>query len=102
MNFGAEAVFSFNGTGVSIFGGRKSGYGAFGVLLDGVPYQGSATTQGNDEAAVLLFSKNDLENTNHTVKVIANGPKPFDIDKVSTFRQRHAHLCDDNIDCVDN
>ncbi|KAF9499106.1 hypothetical protein BDN71DRAFT_1428426 [Pleurotus eryngii] len=83
LNFGAEAVFSFNGTGVSIFGGRKSGYGAFGVLLDGVPYEGSASTQGNDEAAVLLFSKNDLENTNHTVKVIANGPKPFDIDKIA-------------------
>ncbi|KAJ8691879.1 hypothetical protein PTI98_011400 [Pleurotus ostreatus] len=83
LSFGAEAVFSFNGTGVSIFGGRKSGYGAFGVLLDGVPYEGSASTQGNDEAAVLLFSKNDLENTNHTVKVIANGPKPFDIDKIA-------------------
>ncbi|KAF4590614.1 hypothetical protein EYR40_009209 [Pleurotus pulmonarius] len=83
LNFGAEAVFSFNGTGVSIFGGRKSEYGAFGVLLDGVPYEGNSSTQGNDEAAVLLFSKNDLENTNHTVKVIANGPKPFDIDKIA-------------------
>ncbi|KAJ8468643.1 hypothetical protein ONZ45_g17176 [Pleurotus djamor] len=80
---GAQAHFSFNGTGFAVYGGRKKQYAPFELKLDGRSFTCDASTSDDPQAAVRLCSKYNLTNTNHTATLISSTRAPFDIDKIS-------------------
>ncbi|KAF8197847.1 hypothetical protein BJ912DRAFT_1076102 [Pholiota molesta] len=77
---GAIATIAFNGTGLSIFGGRRPNYGTYSITVDG-----QVITSGSSQANVasgnqLLGSASGLVYGSHTVVLTNTGGVPIDID----------------------
>ncbi|KAJ3781168.1 hypothetical protein GGU10DRAFT_278067 [Lentinula aff. detonsa] len=65
---GGTASFTFNGTGVELFGSKRGNHGLYQVTIDGTIFpaaSGEATDPGIFQTS--LFSKTDLEQGLHTV-----------------------------------
>ncbi|KAH7332693.1 hypothetical protein B0J17DRAFT_678447 [Rhizoctonia solani] len=79
---GSTASFKFNGTAISIYGGKRIAYGEYTVTVDsGIPerFDGYGEPLGDSRVLPkqLLFTRNDLEDALHS-----NGRKEIDIDYV--------------------
>jgi hypothetical protein len=87
---GASATFRFNGTGVWIYGGKRSNHGPYNVTLDGNTLTGDGHS-ATDQFQVPLFSAINLDFGMHEV-IIANAPDAasdqvyLDVDFVSLLR----------------
>lgn len=72
---GASASLQFYGTGISVYGLKSSGKGKANIYIDNVLVGQADCYAPSEEWSVLLFSKNDLSNDNHTIKVEVSGQK---------------------------
>ncbi|KIY68973.1 hypothetical protein CYLTODRAFT_350427 [Cylindrobasidium torrendii FP15055 ss-10] len=77
----ATATFEFNGTGVSVLGGKRNFRGDFTVNLDGESTNHDAYA-AEDEIQTELFGASGLEQGHHTLTVIVTG-QSLDIDAIS-------------------
>ncbi|TFK68685.1 hypothetical protein BDN72DRAFT_797444 [Pluteus cervinus] len=83
----ATAAFTFNGTGVSFFGGRRPGYGTYTFLVDGEVVSvgdASSTTPTTREA---LASVSNLPFGSHTATLKTNGGGTIDLDWIEIATQ---------------
>ncbi|KAJ3857642.1 hypothetical protein EV368DRAFT_29846 [Lentinula lateritia] len=65
---GGTASFTFNGTGIELFGSKRGNHGLYQVSIDGTTFpaaSGEATDPGIFQTS--LFSKTDLEQALHSV-----------------------------------
>lgn len=77
--------FSFNGTGVIVYGAKRPYYGQYSVTLDDVTYTGEASFSDPAQFQVPLFSKVSLPQGVHIVTLTntdPSGEKAVDIDFV--------------------
>ena len=77
----ASATFEFDGTGVTVLGGKRNFRGGYTVRLDGEEQETSDAFSVEGEYRAVLFSAHDLEQTRHRV-VIRNAGMSLDIDCV--------------------
>ncbi|GLB37654.1 hypothetical protein LshimejAT787_0407050 [Lyophyllum shimeji] len=77
---GATATMQFNGTGISIFGGRRSNYGTFTISVDGQTITTGDASSAQDSANQLLGSASGLVDGPHTAVFTNTGGAPIDID----------------------
>lgn len=80
---GESASFSFNGTGVQIFGAKRANHGPYHVDLDGsstAGLNGSVPDPGLFQTS--LFSAAGLQQGLHRVTITNDGPTYLDIDFV--------------------
>jgi len=78
---GASVTITFNGTGISFFGGNRPDYGAFTITIDGnVVSTGRASSPGV-QVNQLLGSASGLKNGPHTAVLTNTGPA-LDIDHI--------------------
>lgn len=87
--FGASASLSFNGTGVWIYGAKRSNHGPYNVTLDGTTYFDNGYYDGQVFQQI-LFSAVGLDGTTPHLVTIANSRvdaiRPYlDIDSVSAL-----------------
>ncbi|KAK0238248.1 hypothetical protein EDD85DRAFT_769619 [Armillaria nabsnona] len=68
-NAGASASFTFNGTGITILGTRRSTHGSYIVILDGKSKVLDATASDPIEYQANLFNVTGLQQKEHTVTV---------------------------------
>ncbi|KAF8315826.1 hypothetical protein DL93DRAFT_2166430 [Clavulina sp. PMI_390] len=69
----AQASFTFNGTGVFVYGAHRSDNGYYNVTLDAQPSQLFLGT-GNNTFQQLLYSATNLADTQHTLNIVNEGP----------------------------
>ncbi|KAH7868718.1 uncharacterized protein C8R40DRAFT_810335 [Lentinula edodes] len=81
-NANAFATFQFNGTSLSIYGGRRKAYGNFTVTLDDVNSTLSSYSPNVQDSPSLLFNA-QVQQGWHTVKISNDGTTGFDIDSIS-------------------
>ncbi|KAF8070671.1 hypothetical protein FPV67DRAFT_1035931 [Lyophyllum atratum] len=84
---GATATINFNGTGISIFGGRRSNYGTFTISVDGQTITTGDAKSAQDTANQLLGSASSLIDGPHTAVLTNTGGVPIDIDWVNVQTQ---------------
>lgn len=80
---GASASFTFNGTGVQLFGSKRGNHGFYQVQVDGVAFpaiNGANVDPGSFQD--VLFSTDTLSQGEHELIVTNQGDKFFDIDFV--------------------
>ncbi|KAJ3783095.1 hypothetical protein GGU10DRAFT_405605 [Lentinula aff. detonsa] len=78
----AFATIQFNGSSISIYGGRRKTYGNFTVTLDGVNSTLSSFSPSVQDPPDLLFST-QMRQGWHTVKVSNDGTTGIDIDSIT-------------------
>ncbi|RDB16640.1 hypothetical protein Hypma_002369 [Hypsizygus marmoreus] len=81
---GGFASFTFNGTGVQIFGSKRDNHGLYQVRVDDTihePQNGSAPGSGEFQQA--LFSVSDLAQGRHVVTLTNQGSTFVDIDFIT-------------------
>ncbi|KIK67160.1 hypothetical protein GYMLUDRAFT_81752 [Collybiopsis luxurians FD-317 M1] len=78
---GAAANISFNGTGITIFGGHRQNYGTYQISVDG---QNVATesSAGQDAFQQVLGTASGLNDGPHTAVLTSSSSSPIDIDYV--------------------
>ncbi|KAJ3852152.1 hypothetical protein EV368DRAFT_65159 [Lentinula lateritia] len=81
-NANAFATFQFNGTSLSIYGGRRKAYGNFTVTLDDINSTLSSYSPNVQDSPSLLFNA-QVQQGWHTVKISNDGTTGFDIDSIS-------------------
>ncbi|KAJ3930124.1 MAG: hypothetical protein NXY57DRAFT_1088163 [Lentinula lateritia] len=81
-NVNAFATFQFNGTSLSIFGGKRKAYGNFTVTLDDVNFTLSSYSPNVQDSPSLLFNA-QVQQGWHKVKISNDGTTGFDIDSIS-------------------
>ncbi|KAJ4464171.1 hypothetical protein C8R41DRAFT_872197 [Lentinula lateritia] len=81
-NANAFATFQFNGTSLSIYGGRRKAYGNFTVTLDDVNSTLSSYSPNVQDSPSLLFDA-QVQQGWHEVKISNDGTTGFDIDSIS-------------------
>ncbi|KAJ7130853.1 hypothetical protein C8R43DRAFT_1025207 [Mycena crocata] len=79
---GATATINFNGTGISIFGGRRPSYGRYTMSIDGQTVVESTATIGEILVQQLLAAATGLPNGPHTAVLTCTGVG-MDIDWVN-------------------
>jgi hypothetical protein len=80
---GAKATFSFNGTGVYIYGTKRRDHGPYSVVVNGTTFHGDGRPAGDDESPAVLYSKSNLPYGLHTVVLTNEGSASFlDLDYV--------------------
>jgi len=79
---GATASFSFNGTGVWLYGGARSNYGSYSVQIDGKPISQGSAASSSDSVGKLLGGTAGLDMGPHTVVLTNGGGGPIDIDSL--------------------
>jgi len=80
---GGVASFTFNGTGVNIFGSKRANHGFYQIAMDGAglsPVSGQATP---DQFQVSLFNTSALPMGQHTVTLTNQGSSFVDIDFIT-------------------
>jgi hypothetical protein len=79
----SSANFSFNGTGVYLYGAKRSNHGAYAVSLDGQITSGNGSSPNAELFEQLLFSAVDLPYGTHEL-VLTNtaAPQYLDLDSV--------------------
>ncbi|EPQ51440.1 hypothetical protein GLOTRDRAFT_140897 [Gloeophyllum trabeum ATCC 11539] len=85
--YAASATFSFNGTGVTIFGAKRQNHGFFNITLDGTFISTNNGSSGAlDGIWGPLFSSGPLEDGWHTIVVVNSGSGTaqgyFDLDYI--------------------
>jgi hypothetical protein len=78
----ANAVITFNGTGITLIGAKRQNHGLYGVSLDGNSvgtFQGTTPDVAGD-FNFTLFSNTKLSQQQHTVTLRNLEPKFVDID----------------------
>lgn len=83
----ATATINFNGTGISIFGGLRSNYGTYSIMVDGQNVASGNASSQQDEFKQLLGSASGLANGPHTVVLTNTGTSPIDIDFIDIQSQ---------------
>ncbi|KAG7448643.1 uncharacterized protein BT62DRAFT_992657 [Guyanagaster necrorhizus] len=78
-NAGAQALFTFNGTGITILGARRSVRGSYTVDLDEISEVLNATAPDPGEYQAVLFNATGLQQAQHTITV-KNMDASVDID----------------------
>jgi len=84
---GASASFTFNGTGVQIFGAKRGNHGPYSVTIDSsapTALNGTAADPGEFQAS--LFSIANLQQGLHKVVIMNGGASYLDIDLVRLAR----------------
>ena len=89
---GQFASFSFNGTGVQIYGAKRFNHGPFHVNLDNSSNIGLNGTTSPDIFQTLLYSATGLQQGPHHVTITNDGTAYLDIDFVSFPSQSCALL----------
>lgn len=79
---GATATFSFVGSGITIFGGRRPNYGAYTVSIDGQNIQTGTSQTSQDLTRQPLASASGLTYGSHTLVLTNTGGAPVDIDSI--------------------
>ncbi|KAF8650453.1 hypothetical protein AX16_005255 [Volvariella volvacea WC 439] len=77
---GATATFTFNGTGVKLFGGRRPGYGTYTIFVDGQAVMNGDAESPSPATRQMLVSVSGLANGQHTVTLRCDGGGAVDID----------------------
>ncbi|KAJ7691259.1 hypothetical protein B0H17DRAFT_1063272 [Mycena rosella] len=83
---GATATINFNGTGISIYGGRRPEYGRYTMTVDGSVIVDSTATDTGIEVQQVLGSASGLTNGQHTAVLTCTGVG-MDIDWVNVDTQ---------------
>ena len=81
------AVLVYKGTAFSIFGGRRSNYGAYTVTVDGRIITSGTSQSDNPSVRQLLGTASELPYGLHTVVLTNTGGRPIDIDSVEFIGQ---------------
>ncbi|KAF9501918.1 hypothetical protein BDN71DRAFT_1438657 [Pleurotus eryngii] len=76
----ASATIQFNGTGISIFGGKRSNYGTFKLTVDGNTITEASAASSSSSTKQLLASASGLEDGPHTAVFTHAGGGAIDID----------------------
>ncbi|KAF8160606.1 hypothetical protein B0H34DRAFT_806139 [Crassisporium funariophilum] len=85
-NKGATVAFSFYGTGVQLFGAKRSTHGYYQITIDTLTYNqvnGQVPNDTNDVFQTQLFSTVALQNGYHTVKMASLGTANLDLDCIT-------------------
>lgn len=77
---GAAAHFSFNGTGVWLYGGLRPDYGFYTFLVDGVQVLQGDARAADPELGHILAGISGLPMGEHTVQLKNAGNGPIDLD----------------------
>ncbi len=72
---GADAEYTFNGTGVKLYTQKGSSAGKFDVYLDGVYQLTFDSYAASRQDQVLAFDQQGLTSGNHTIKMVVTGAK---------------------------
>jgi hypothetical protein len=99
VDSGASATFSFNGTGIWLFGAKRGNHGLYNITLDGstTTLSGFAADPGIFQTP--LFGQSHLKNTLHTITLTNAGANPnryldfLDLDYVCVFCTSYSILC---------
>ncbi|EAU91458.2 hypothetical protein CC1G_01947 [Coprinopsis cinerea okayama7 len=85
---GASAVIDFRGTGITLFGGRRPGYGRYTVTVDGqtIIANGNADS-AQDSTNQVLATVSGLALGNHRAVLTNLDESPIDIDSVTVVDQ---------------
>ena len=79
-------TLKFYGTKIEIYGSINKNHGTYSVNVDGVDYDDiNAKTTGATTHQNLLSTIDNLENKEHTLKVVNKGPKSIQIDFVKVW-----------------
>lgn len=78
---GATVTFAFNGTGIQLFGAKRSNHGAYQVTIDGNSFP-PGSGAGPDEFQTLLFTTTSLTPGLHKLVLTNQEDKFFDLDFV--------------------
>ncbi|THH05379.1 hypothetical protein EW145_g4839 [Phellinidium pouzarii] len=94
---GATATFAFNGTGVWLYGAKRSNHGLYSVALDGNKQNFSGNVPvGDDEFQVPLFSASGLTLGAHTLVLENEGTSPSEMFLDVDFIRWETQLGQDN------
>jgi hypothetical protein len=78
----STASFSFNGTGVYLYGAKRWNHGSYTVTVDGVIVQ-NASGVGDDIYQALLYGISDMEyGLHHIILTNTGAPSYVDLDYV--------------------
>ncbi|KAK0455441.1 uncharacterized protein EV420DRAFT_1272379 [Desarmillaria tabescens] len=81
---GASATFWFNGTGVSIYGAKRSNHGSYQVTLDGTSFPAESGYDSTGIFQTLLFSSITLDQGSHELILTNQGVEEYlDIDFIT-------------------
>lgn len=72
---GASATLNFYGTGIKLYGLKSAGKGLASIYIDNELIEQADCYAASEEWSALIFSKLDLSNGNHTIKVEVSGKK---------------------------
>ncbi|KAG6850950.1 hypothetical protein H0H93_005819 [Arthromyces matolae] len=87
---GASATISFNGTGISFFGGHRSNYGTYTLTVDGETVANGDANSTQQPTIQTLGSLSDLVYGPHTAVLTNTGGGPIDIDFINITTQPSA------------
>ena len=79
---GATATFTFNGTGIWLYGGRRPNYGAFKLAVDGRTVMEGKASASNNAVGQLLGGATSLGMGQHTAVLTVSGTGPVDLDNL--------------------
>uniref|UniRef100_A0A0W0GC14 hydroxyethylthiazole kinase n=1 Tax=Moniliophthora roreri TaxID=221103 RepID=A0A0W0GC14_MONRR len=84
---GGKASFTFNGTGIEIFGSKRNNHGGYVVQIDGTSVSTQSGQSSANQFKTSLFSQRNLENKQHTVTITNQGTNLqfLDIDFVTWY-----------------
>ncbi|ESK97297.1 hypothetical protein Moror_17728, partial [Moniliophthora roreri MCA 2997] len=84
---GGKASFTFNGTGIEIFGSKRNNHGGYVVQIDGTSVSTQSGQSSANQFKTSLFSQKNLENKQHTVTITNQGTNLqfLDIDFVTWY-----------------
>lgn len=85
---GSTATFTFFGEKIELFAEVKSTHGSGRISIDGGPEEIVSFKNAVQQLPVLIFTKENLENKNHTIKLTAvgDGPAMLDFYKVYSIK----------------
>lgn len=72
---GSSATFEFYGTGIKLYGLKSAGKGLANIYIDNVLVKQVDCYAESEQWSEVLFSKIDLPNATHTIKVEVSGQK---------------------------
>ncbi|MGL5380222.1 glycosyl hydrolase family 95 catalytic domain-containing protein [Clostridium sp.] len=95
---GATITYDFIGTGIEVYAQKHANFSSFDIEIDGVSkgnFSLAGSGSGDDQQLVAEFK--DLENTNHTIKMIAvdrDGKRQVNLDYFKVIKPIEGELVD--------
>jgi subtilisin family serine protease len=74
-SIGSTAEYTFNGTGIKVFGATSSNRGKTDIYIDGILYKTVDLYSPSINYNVLYFEDNNLSNGPHTIKIVNKGER---------------------------